>query len=120
MVQIDADQLQQALINLVRNAVEAAMSPDASGNGLPLVEVGWKNVASEVIIFIRDNGPGLTNESNLFVPFYTTKPGGTGVGLVLAQQIAEAHRGVVRLMNRADQQGCVAELRLPRGSKLDE
>jgi two-component system, NtrC family, nitrogen regulation sensor histidine kinase NtrY len=120
MVQIDADQLQQALINLVRNAVEAATSPDASGNGGPHVEVGWKKVANEAIIFIRDNGPGLTNESNLFVPFYTTKPGGTGVGLVLAQQIAEAHRGVVRLMNRIDGQGCVAELRLPRGWKSDE
>ena len=119
MVQIDADQIQQALINLVRNAVEAAMSPDASGNGHPSVEVGWKNVAGEVIIFIRDNGPGLTNESNLFVPFYTTKPGGTGVGLVLAQQIAEAHRGVVRLTNRVEEQGCVAELRLPRSSKSD-
>ncbi len=120
IVHADADQLQQALINLVRNAVEAAMSPDASRNGGPVVEVGWKNVASEAIIFIRDNGPGLTNESNLFVPFYTTKPGGTGVGLVLAQQIAEAHRGVVRLVNRVDEQGCMAELRLPRGSRWEE
>ncbi len=120
IVLVDADQLQQALINLVRNAVEAATSADASGNGGPLVEVGWKQVASEAIISIRDNGPGLTNESNLFCPVLHHEAGGTGVGLVLAQQIAEAHRGVVRLMNRVGEQGCVAELRLPRGSKWDE
>ena len=63
---------------------------------------------------VRDNGPGLTNADNLFVPFYTTKPGGTGIGLVLAQQIAQAHRGSVQLANRTDgQAGCRAELRLP-------
>jgi two-component system, NtrC family, nitrogen regulation sensor histidine kinase NtrY len=109
----DADQIQQALINLVRNATEAALHPDAPGQELPLVQVGWENAGDEVVISIRDNGPGLSNESNLFVPFYTTKPGGTGIGLVLAQQIAEAHRGSVRLVNRPDAVGCVAELRIP-------
>jgi two-component system, NtrC family, nitrogen regulation sensor histidine kinase NtrY len=71
-------------------------------------------VGSEVVLEVLDNGPGLTNANNLFVPFYTTKPGGTGIGLVLAQQIAQAHRGSVQLANRRDGHGgCRAELRLP-------
>jgi two-component system nitrogen regulation sensor histidine kinase NtrY len=78
------------------------------------VEIEWKITGNEVIIGIVDNGPGLTNASNLFVPFYTTKPEGTGIGLVLAQQIAQAHRGAVELRNRTDgRNGCRAELRLP-------
>jgi two-component system nitrogen regulation sensor histidine kinase NtrY len=110
----DADQIQQALINLTRNAAEAALSPDALGEGAPRVEIGWEKAAGEVVIAVRDNGPGLTNAGNLFVPFYTTKPSGTGIGLVLAQQIAQAHRGSVQLANRADgERGCRAELRLP-------
>jgi nitrogen fixation/metabolism regulation signal transduction histidine kinase len=110
----DADQIQQALINLTRNAAEAALSPDAVGEGAPEVEIAWEKAPGEVVIAVRDNGPGLTNASNLFVPFYTTKPSGTGIGLVLAQQIAQAHRGSVQLANRADgERGCRAELRLP-------
>jgi two-component system, NtrC family, nitrogen regulation sensor histidine kinase NtrY len=113
-LQVDADHIEQALINLLRNAVEAALSPDATNNGIPHVEISWECAATEVIISIYDSGPGLTNEGNLFVPFYTTKPGGTGIGLVLAQQIAQAHRGSVQLANRPDGQcGCKAELRLP-------
>jgi len=111
---VDADHIQQALINLVRNAAEAALSPDASGEGAPQVQIGWESVGGEVVIAIFDNGPGLTNAGNLFVPFYTTKPSGTGIGLVLAQQIAQAHRGSVQLANRTDgETGCRAELRIP-------
>jgi two-component system, NtrC family, nitrogen regulation sensor histidine kinase NtrY len=114
VVQADADHIEQALINLVRNAADAALSPDAAAEGEPQVEIAWETSASEVIIAIRDNGPGLSNAGNLFVPFYTTKPGGTGVGLVLAQQIAQAHRGSVQLANRTDGSvGCRADLRLP-------
>jgi nitrogen fixation/metabolism regulation signal transduction histidine kinase len=113
----DADHIQQALINLTRNAAEAALSPDAPGEGAPQVEIAWENLASEVVIAILDNGPGLSNAANLFVPFYTTKPSGTGIGLVLAQQIAQAHRGSVQLANRTDgQTGCRAELRLPHSA----
>jgi two-component system nitrogen regulation sensor histidine kinase NtrY len=100
----------------VRNAAEAALSPDAANGGAACVEIGWERVGNEAVIAIADNGPGLTNASNLFVPFYTTKPTGTGIGLVLAQQIAQAHRGVVELRNREDgATGCRAELRLPTG-----
>jgi two-component system nitrogen regulation sensor histidine kinase NtrY len=116
-LQVDADHIEQALINLLRNAAEAALSPDAKSSGVPRVEIGWERAGAEVVISIYDSGPGLTNEGNLFVPFYTTKPGGTGIGLVLAQQIAQAHRGSVQLANRADgQSGCKAELRLPLGN----
>jgi len=114
MLLADPDQIQQALINLVRNAAEASLSPDAPNGGSPAVEIEWKHEGSEVIIVILDNGPGLTNASNLFVPFYTTKPSGTGIGLVLAQQIAQAHRGGIELQNRTDAPtGCRAQLRLP-------
>jgi len=125
-LQADPDQLAQALINLVRNAAEAPLSPDAtnvatSRNGTqidlqqsaPSVEINWEIGANEVAVNILDNGPGLTNAGNLFVPFYTTKPGGTGIGLVLAQQIALAHSGSVQLVNRTDTHGCKACLRLP-------
>jgi two-component system nitrogen regulation sensor histidine kinase NtrY len=113
-VHVDADQIQQALINLVRNAAEAALSPDVAGAGAPRVEIAWESAGGEVVIAIYDNGPGLTNKGNLFVPFYTTKPSGTGIGLVLAQQIAQAHRGSVQLGNRTDGVcGCRADLRLP-------
>ncbi len=119
----DPDQLAQALINLVRNAAEASLSPDAEslrakeakGTEVPppSVKIGWEPAQSDIVITIVDNGPGLTNPDNLFVPFYTTKPGGTGIGLVLAQQIALGHSGSVQLVNRTDTHGCKACLRLP-------
>ena len=113
-LRVDADHIQQALINLTRNAAEAALSPDAVSDGPPRVEIEWELTASDVVIAVTDNGTGLTNASNLFVPFYTTKPSGTGIGLVLAQQIAQAHRGSVQLTNRSDGEiGCRAELKLP-------
>jgi nitrogen fixation/metabolism regulation signal transduction histidine kinase len=114
VLQIDKDHIEQALINLVRNAADAALSPDAIDGNEANVDISWQTSGGEVVIAILDNGPGLTNASNLFVPFYTTKPGGTGIGLVLAQQIAQAHRGSVQLANRTDgHTGCKADLRLP-------
>jgi len=114
MLQIDRDHIEQALINLVRNAADAALSPDAIDGNEAHVDISWQTSGAEVVVAILDNGPGLTNAGNLFVPFYTTKPGGTGIGLVLAQQIAQAHRGSVQLANRTDgHTGCKADLRLP-------
>ena len=114
VLQVDADHIEQALINLVLNAADAALSPDAMDGSAARVEISWEIAGSEVVISVLDNGPGLTNAGNLFVPFYTTKPGGTGIGLVLAQQIAQAHRGSVQLANRTDgPTGCRADLRLP-------
>ena len=109
-VRADPDQLEQAVINLLRNAVDAALE---SAGG---VEVGWSRVASpapRLEVWIRDEGPGLSNTTNLFVPFFTTKPEGSGIGLVLSRQIAEAHGGSLTLENRSDRPGCIARLTLP-------
>ena len=113
VIHADPAQIEQLMINLVRNAVEAATDDNILGEAAPEVRLAWTRTAEDVVISITDNGPGLSNEANLFVPFYTTKPEGTGIGLMLAQQIAEAHLGSVRLSNRIDTRGCVAELRLP-------
>lgn len=108
----DPDQIQQLFINLVRNAADAALQRENS-DVQPEVTISWLKSATHAIVQLIDNGEGLLNESNLFVPFYTTKPGGTGIGLVLAQQIATAHNGSVRLSNRIGESGCIAEVSLP-------
>lgn len=114
----DPDQLQQLLINLLRNASEAAISLERRPSESPRVLLSWTVAASQVTLQIRDNGPGLMNPANLFVPFYTTKPEGSGIGLVLAQQIASAHKGSITLSNNLDDTGCTAELRLPLAPSL--
>ena len=100
----DADQLDQLLINLVRNAADAA---DAH------VRVSWTHTAGTATVTIEDDGPGLSDTANLFVPFFTTKPTGSGIGLVLARQIAEAHRGTLTLRNRKGARGAEAIVTLP-------
>src|SRR6185437_6534484 len=125
----DPDQMEQLLINLIRNAVEAAFSareesiskavvakqaqPSATIALAPEVIVQANAEAGFLSITIADNGPGLTNPGNIFVPFYTTKKTGTGVGLTLARQIAEAHQGTLELTNREDTRGCEAVVRVP-------
>jgi len=106
-VQTDRDQLDQLLINLVRNAVDAASE---TGGG---VSVGWRRNHSQLVVSVQDEGPGLTSDANLFVPFFTTKQEGSGIGLVLCRKIAENHGGSLTLRNRTDRSGCEAELRLP-------
>ncbi len=108
----DGDQLDQLLINVVANAVDAALV--TSGG----VRVRWDAAADTVSLIVEDDGPGLPDSANLFVPFFTTKPGGTGIGLVLSQQIAEAHGGSLLLVNRPGQRGCEATLVLPLGPSL--
>jgi nitrogen fixation/metabolism regulation signal transduction histidine kinase len=106
-IRADPDQLEQLLINLVHNASDAALQTGGS------VTVGWRREGRSFELWIDDEGAGLTNASNLFVPFFTTKPGGSGIGLVLSRQIAEAHGGSLTLENRTDRRGCRAYLRLP-------
>jgi signal transduction histidine kinase len=111
MVQGDGDQLEQLLINLFRNAVDAVRETGGA------VRVGWLRLPSSspptMELWVEDEGPGLSNTGNLFVPFFTTKPGGSGIGLVLSRQIAEGHSGTLMLENREDRPGCRARLRLP-------
>jgi len=104
----DPDQLEQMFINLLANAVDASLA-----NGAEPVDVSWRVEDSNLLVTIEDRGLGIANTENLFVPFYTTKPAGSGVGLALAQQIARAHGGEIRLLNREDGEGARATIRLP-------
>ena len=113
VIQADGDQLDQLLINLIRNATEAALETDGG------VRVGWSREGHTVEVHVEDEGPGIPDTANLFVPFFTTKPQGTGIGLVLSRQIAEAHGGALVLDNRPGG-GCVARLRLPLGTRIRE
>jgi nitrogen fixation/metabolism regulation signal transduction histidine kinase len=107
IISADVDQLEQLLINLIRNAADAALETHGG------VQVGWLLQGSQVEVWVIDDGPGIPNTANLFVPFFTTKPAGSGIGLVLSRQIAEAHGGQLTLENRTGARGCEARLRLP-------
>ncbi|MFN0180423.1 MAG: sensor histidine kinase [Gemmatimonadales bacterium] len=106
-IQADGDQLDQVLINLVKNAVEATLE-----KGAGTVTLSWTEKEGAVNLLVRDEGPGLSSTTNLFVPFYTTKPNGSGIGLVLCRQVVEAHGGHLTLVNRLDGSGCEARLTL--------
>jgi two-component system, NtrC family, nitrogen regulation sensor histidine kinase NtrY len=108
MISGDADQLEQLLINLLHNAADAVLECGTQAS------VGWSSQDSQLEVWVLDDGPGIQNTANVFVPFFTTKPGGTGIGLALSRQIAEAHGGTLTLENRRGARGCEARLRLPR------
>jgi nitrogen fixation/metabolism regulation signal transduction histidine kinase len=103
----DPDQLDQMLINLMANAVEA--STETGGT----VRVSWAANNGSVVVTIEDEGHGVADTANLFVPFFTTKPQGSGIGLVLARQIVEAHGGSLVVRNRKTGRGAEAVITLP-------
>jgi signal transduction histidine kinase len=112
MLTADGDQLDQLLINLVHNAADAALETKGG------VTVAWSTKAGVVEVTVEDEGPGLPDPGNLFVPFFTTKASGSGIGLVLCRQIAEAHGGALSLEPRERGRGARARLRLPLGPLL--
>jgi two-component system, NtrC family, nitrogen regulation sensor histidine kinase NtrY len=106
-IRADGDQLDQLLINLVRNGVDAALETDGG------VCVGWSRDGDTIAVWVRDDGPGLADTANLFVPFFTTKPSGSGIGLALSRQIVDAHGGFLSIENRGDAPGVIATITLP-------
>ncbi len=122
---IDPDLIEQMLINLTRNAVDAALEQSQSSTQQagtpasdPKVWMRWEQYDRKLALIVEDNGIGLLNPSNAFVPFYTTKPGGSGIGLVLCQQIAEAHGGSIELANRQHALGCIVRVLLPHRQSI--
>ena len=102
-----------ASINLLRNAADASLTTGGA------VAIGWQRDGGMIEIWVKDERQGLSSTANLFVPFFTTKPGGSGIGLVLSRQIAEGHGGALMLENRQDGPGCIARLRLPTQGDLE-
>ena len=112
-IYVDPDQLEQALINLIKNAVDAVLLASEKDFGPEAVTIFWTVHGKDVEIYIRDEGIGLTETENLFVPFYTTKETGSGIGLLLSRQIIEAHQGTIVLRNRVERSGCEVMAKLP-------
>jgi len=111
VIRADRDQLEQLLINVVNNSVEASLESKPNGDGQVLVS--WQTDGEQLQVWIEDDGPGIDEAIDPFVPFYTSKPQGLGIGLALSRQIAEVHGGSLTLENRQDETGCRAYLRLP-------
>jgi two-component system, NtrC family, nitrogen regulation sensor histidine kinase NtrY len=113
-IYVDPDQLKQALINLVKNAVDAVLIAPADDLGPEAVTLACKIDSQDIEILVQDEGTGLSETENLVVPFCTTKKAGSGIGLLLARQILKGHQGTLVLRNRCDRSGCRAEVKLPR------
>jgi two-component system nitrogen regulation sensor histidine kinase NtrY len=110
-IRADRGQLDQLLINIVTNAAEANQITKPDGDGQ--VKVGWRIEGRHLLVWVEDDGPGFDEKNDVFVPFFTTKAKGSGIGLALSRQIAEAHGGYLTLENRPNQKGCRACLWLP-------
>lgn len=104
----DPAQLQQVLVNLVKNALESG-----SDKHPVQVVIEWRRQSGKLVLDVLDNGLGIQNPDNLFIPFYSTKPGGSGIGLVLCRQIARNHGGDLQLTNRDSQPGAQSRLLIP-------
>jgi nitrogen fixation/metabolism regulation signal transduction histidine kinase len=112
-VSADPDQFEQVLINVVRNAAEAALQTGERPSNEPPISIRWSFKDHNLQVQVIDDGPGLLNPENAFVPFYTTKEKGSGIGLVLCRQVIDAHGGSIQLVNRVDRSGCVVTISIP-------
>lgn len=112
-VKMDRDQMAQALINLIKNAADAVLIVPRMQSFPDSVVVSWKCSGTNLEVTIRDRGIGVQTTENLFVPFYTTKQTGAGIGLILSRQIVENHGGQLAIRNRDDVRGCEVVLRIP-------
>lgn len=120
-INVDADQIEQAIINLIGNAVDAVLlSKVESSIEKDAVTMSWAVEGNDLEFWIRDRAHGLIDTQNLFVPFYTTKLGGSGIGLILSRQIIEAHSGSLKLRNCTDHPGCEVQVRLPSCISSDQ
>jgi two-component system, NtrC family, nitrogen regulation sensor histidine kinase NtrY len=111
-LRVDPDQIEQTLINIVGNALDAIAE---RAEHEAVVRVTWSATSDRLTLRVIDDGPGLPETANLFVPFFSTKPGGSGIGLALCRQILESHGGTIDLVDRSDCPGCEARLMLPIG-----
>jgi nitrogen fixation/metabolism regulation signal transduction histidine kinase len=114
LVRVDPDQIEQVLINICKNAVDAVLARQGSQLSPASVAISWSVSGKDLQLLVRDNGIGLLDTSNLFVPFYTTKESGTGIGLPLSRQIVEAHGGAFMIRNREDSPGCEVQIKIPQ------
>ncbi|MGZ4840106.1 MAG: sensor histidine kinase [Candidatus Angelobacter sp.] len=113
LLRVDPDQIEQVLINVCKNAVDAVLARQSASISSSSVVISWSTSNKDLQLFVRDKGIGLLDASNLFVPFYTTKEAGTGIGLPLSRQIIEAHGGTLGIRNREDTSGCEVEIKIP-------
>jgi C4-dicarboxylate-specific signal transduction histidine kinase len=116
LVFADRVQLQQVILNLVMNAVEA-MSEVTEGPRRVLFRTD-ADASGEIVVVVRDSGPGIAPEhlDRLFMPFYTTKPHGMGMGLAICRSIVEAHGGSLRARANEDR-GATFQFTLPKGGE---
>ena len=114
LVRVDPDQIEQVLINICKNAVDAVLARQGMQLLPASVVISWSVSGNDLQLLVRDNGIGLLDTSNLFVPFYTTKESGTGIGLPLSRQIVEVHGGAFMIRNREDGPGCEVEIKIPQ------
>jgi signal transduction histidine kinase len=108
----DPTQLQQVILNLVKNAIDAIAIGPTTQKAIRLITAYDRK--SVVSIYVQDTGPGITldNETQVFDPFFTTKPSGMGLGLSISRRIIEEHGGNLRLTETTSK-GCTFEITLP-------